>query len=171
MTEHETTGAVGLAPWVAAFDYTVDAWQRGVLFLDVVRQRGNQYLEHMAKQAPHVLQFQGELVVDGRKLPRPVNYGLVRITPPAGVAVHPELIADNLSDNRGLEPAPDGEPFTLRRSFVREREIQDYDIAEAKQKLKYELGSEANWVYFTPTVIDDHRVDAQKPSQMALVAW
>jgi hypothetical protein len=90
MTEHETTAAVGLAPWVAAFDYTVDAWQRGVLFLDVVRQRGNQYLEHMAKQAPHVLQFQGELVVDGRKLPRPVNYGLVRITPPAGVAVHPE---------------------------------------------------------------------------------
>ena len=90
MTEHETTAAVGLAPWVAAFDYTVDAWQRGILFLDVVRQRGNQYLEHMAKQAPHVLQFQGELVVDGRKLPRPVNYGLFQITPPAGVAVHPK---------------------------------------------------------------------------------
>ena len=44
----------------------------------------------MAKQAPHVLQFQGERVVDGRKLPRPVNYGLFQITPPAGVAVHPK---------------------------------------------------------------------------------
>jgi hypothetical protein len=30
----------------------VDAAQRTVLFWDVLRQRGNQYLEHMAKQAP-----------------------------------------------------------------------------------------------------------------------
>ena len=86
-TEHETRAAASMAPWATAFDYTVDAWQRSILFLDVLRQRGNQYLEQMAKQAPHVLQFQGELVVDGRKLPRPVNYVLVRITPPAGVAV------------------------------------------------------------------------------------
>ena len=50
-----------------------------------------------------------------------------------------DLIADNLSDNRCLEPAPDGEPFALRRSFIGEGEVQDYDIAEAKQKLKYEL--------------------------------
>ena len=56
-TEHEAMAAAGMASWAAAFDYTVDAWQRGILFLDVLRQRGNQYLEHMAKQAPHVLQF------------------------------------------------------------------------------------------------------------------
>src|SRR5688500_5082942 len=89
-TKHETTAAASMAPWAAAFDYTVDAWQRSFLFLDVLRQRGNQYLEQMAKQAPHVLQFQGELVLDGRKLPRPVNYVLVRITPPAGVTLNPK---------------------------------------------------------------------------------
>ncbi|MEK0084418.1 DUF3141 domain-containing protein [Benzoatithermus flavus] len=82
-----TTTAAGMAPWVAAFDYAVDAWQRSILFWDVLRQRGNQYREHMAKQAPHVLQFQGELVLDGRTLPRPVNYVLAKITPPADVLV------------------------------------------------------------------------------------
>jgi pimeloyl-ACP methyl ester carboxylesterase len=67
--------------------YLLDATQRTILFWDVLRQRGNQYLEHMAQQAPNVLQFDADLVVDGRKLPRPVNYGLVRITPPPGVTV------------------------------------------------------------------------------------
>ena len=73
-----------LDPWSA---YLLDAAQRTVLFWDVLRQRGNQYLEHMAQQAPNVLQFDADLVVDGRTLPRPVNYGLVRITPPPGVTV------------------------------------------------------------------------------------
>ena len=67
--------------------YLVDAAQRTVLFWDVLRQRGNQYREHMAQQAPNVLQFAADLIVDGRTLPRPVNYGLVRITPPPGVTV------------------------------------------------------------------------------------
>jgi pimeloyl-ACP methyl ester carboxylesterase len=62
--------------------YWIDAWQRGVLMLDVLQQRGQQYKEHAAKAAPHVLKFGCELVMDGRKLPRPVNYVLVRITPP-----------------------------------------------------------------------------------------
>ena len=37
--------------------------------------------------APHVLDYQVELVVDGRKLDRPVNYALVRILPPKGIEV------------------------------------------------------------------------------------
>jgi pimeloyl-ACP methyl ester carboxylesterase len=73
-------------PWA---DYWVDAWQRSVLFLDVLRQRGNNYEEHNARQAPHVLAFEAELLIDGRKLERPVNYALVRIVPPAGVATDP----------------------------------------------------------------------------------
>src|SRR3954471_21096969 len=88
-TKPVTTVAASMAPWPAAVGYTVDAWQRSILFWDVLRQRGNQYHEHMAKQAPHVLQFQGELVVDGRQLPRPVNYVLARVTPPAGVEINP----------------------------------------------------------------------------------
>ncbi len=70
-------------------EYFVDSWQRGILFLDVLRQRGNQYEEHQAKTAPHVLAFECELVLDGRTLPRPVNYGLVRIVPPERIAADP----------------------------------------------------------------------------------
>jgi hypothetical protein len=66
-----------------------DAAQRAVLFLDVMRQRGNAYREHMAQSAPHVLEYDVELVIDGRTLDRPVNYALVRIVPPAGTQIDP----------------------------------------------------------------------------------
>jgi pimeloyl-ACP methyl ester carboxylesterase len=72
----------------AASEYAIDAAQRWVLLLDVLRQRGNGYREHAAKTAPHVLEFACELIVDGRTLDRPVNYALVRIVPPADVEVH-----------------------------------------------------------------------------------
>ncbi len=62
--------------------YAVDAWQRSVLFADVMRQRGNQYQAHLQERAPNVLDFGAELILDGRTLPRPVNYGLVRIDVP-----------------------------------------------------------------------------------------
>jgi pimeloyl-ACP methyl ester carboxylesterase len=68
-------------------DYWVDAAQRSVLFLDVMRRRGNQYREHLAETVPHVLNYGAELVVDGRTLEHPVNYCLVRIVPPAGTAI------------------------------------------------------------------------------------
>ena len=74
-------------PMLEAWSYWVDAWQRGVLFLDVLQQRSKQYEEHAAKPAPHVLKFGAELVMDGRKLPRPVNYVLARVTPPKGVHI------------------------------------------------------------------------------------
>jgi pimeloyl-ACP methyl ester carboxylesterase len=77
-----------LAP---AMEYTTDAFQRSVLFWDVMRQRGNQYREHLAETAPHVLDYKAELIVDGRTLERPVNYALVRIVPPAGVEINPKL--------------------------------------------------------------------------------
>ncbi len=68
----------------AAVEYMVDAGQRTVLFADVLRQRGNQYAQHLAQRAPHVLHYAAELVADGRNLERPVNYVLARIVPPAG---------------------------------------------------------------------------------------
>lgn len=36
-------------PWTlpqAAAEYWIDAWQRSILTWDLLRQRGNQYLEH-----------------------------------------------------------------------------------------------------------------------------
>src|SRR6516225_9350973 len=81
------TGAFGL--WGAAVEYMIDATQRAVLFWDVMRQRGNQYREHLAETTPHVLSYEAELIMDGRTLERPVNYGLVRIVPPKGVTIDP----------------------------------------------------------------------------------
>lgn len=41
----------------------------------------------MAETVPHVLQIEHELILDGRTLPQPVNYGIVRIKPPEGTIV------------------------------------------------------------------------------------
>ena len=71
----------------SAVEYMMDAGQRSVLFLDVMRRRGDQYQEHIAQAAPHVLQYAAELIIDGRKLEEPVNYALVRIIPPKGVEI------------------------------------------------------------------------------------
>ncbi|MGR2737594.1 DUF3141 domain-containing protein [Billgrantia sp. Q4P2] len=71
----------------AAFDYWRDAVERSVLYMDVMRERGNQYLEHIEKTKPNVLGFDAEVVMDGRNLPRPVNYELMRILPPPDVEV------------------------------------------------------------------------------------
>src|SRR6476661_1776115 len=71
----------------SAVEYMMDASQRSVLFLDVLRRRGDQYREHIAQTAPHVLQYAAELIMDGRKLDEPVNYALVRIIPPKGVEI------------------------------------------------------------------------------------
>lgn len=82
---NETFGAL----FDAAAEYIVDATQRSILFWDVMRQRGNQYREHLAETVPHVLDYKVELVCDGRTLDRPVNYALVRIIPPAGTQLDP----------------------------------------------------------------------------------
>src|SRR3954462_8183446 len=73
--------------FASGLEYLVDTGQRGVLFLDVMRQRGLQYREHIAETAPHVLNYEVELIVDGRTLPRPVNYALVSVAPPSGVEI------------------------------------------------------------------------------------
>ena len=69
--------------------YGRDAWQRSVLYWDVMRQRGNQYLEHMGQTAPNVLSMPYETIMDGRQLPDPVNYGLLRIIAPDDAPVDP----------------------------------------------------------------------------------
>src|SRR6201987_3652145 len=75
--------------FASAFEYLVDTGQRSVLFLDVMRRRGEQYREHLAETVPHVLNYEIELIADGRTLKRPVNYGLVRVKPPSGVEIDP----------------------------------------------------------------------------------
>ena len=71
------------------YGYAVDAAQRSILFWDTMRERGNAFVEHNREGLPPVLHFDYEPVVDGRRLRKPVNYQLVRIVPPPGVAVDP----------------------------------------------------------------------------------
>ena len=62
-----------------AVDYATDAFQRSVLFMDIMRKRGNIYFDHKKNNKPPVLTFDYDLILDGRSLERPVNFSLVRI--------------------------------------------------------------------------------------------
>lgn len=75
--------------WQTWSGYAVDVAQRSVLFWDTLRQRGNDFRERVRAGLPPVLHFDYETVMDGRTLARPVNYALLRITPPQGVLVDP----------------------------------------------------------------------------------
>src|SRR4051794_22698196 len=90
-----------VAPWNVWTDwyrYSIDFAQRSVLFLDTLRQRGNNYVEHVRQGQPPLLHFAHEMVLDGRGFKQPVNYALVRIVPPEGVKVdasrRPYIIMD-----------------------------------------------------------------------------
>ena len=87
--QDQFAGSMPFAFFNSGMEYMVDAGQRTLLFWDVMRQRGQQYQEHLQEAVPNVLNYQPELVMDGRTLDRPVNYGLVRIVPPVGVEIDP----------------------------------------------------------------------------------
>src|SRR6476661_1337451 len=84
-----TSASSPFGVFAPAMEYMVDAAQRSVLFWDVMRRRGNQYREHLAEAVPNVLDYEVELVLSGKALERPVNYGLVRVVPPTGVKIDP----------------------------------------------------------------------------------
>jgi hypothetical protein len=81
-----------------ARDYMIDAWQRGVLAVDTLRERGNIFEAHDAAGAPPVLCYDYDTIMDGRSLKRPVNYLLLAIRPPEGLETHawkrPYMIID-----------------------------------------------------------------------------
>ncbi|WP_273429366.1 DUF3141 domain-containing protein [Chitinibacter tainanensis] len=79
-----------LASWLnTGAVYWQDSLERQALYWDTLRERGDQFLQHEAAGKPPVLKFAYELVVDARTFAQPVNYALVRITPPAVVTVNP----------------------------------------------------------------------------------
>lgn len=98
-TSPSTSGSVDpFAWWRAAGAYAVDAAQRAVLYADIERQVGDQYRTQREARMPNVLHFPAELVMSGLDLPRPVNYGLVRIQAsedrPADPAKRPFVVID-----------------------------------------------------------------------------
>ncbi len=78
--------------------YLQDSFQRGVLTLDALRKRGDIFLEHEADGNPPVLIYDYDIVLDGKDLPHPCNYMLLRIKPPKGIEVfewkRPYVIVD-----------------------------------------------------------------------------
>ena len=63
------------------WEYWIDFGQRSLLYLDALRQRGDNTLAHERAGFPLLLKFPYETLIDGRDLPRPVNYSLLRIIP------------------------------------------------------------------------------------------
>jgi len=80
MTLQINTSKAAAMDWHhAAIDYTFDRWQRCILFWDVMRQRGNNYLDHLRAGQPPVLVFDYETILNGWDFDPPVNYALVKI--------------------------------------------------------------------------------------------
>jgi pimeloyl-ACP methyl ester carboxylesterase len=79
-------------------EYLRDAWERMILTMDTLRKRGDIFLEHEAAGCPPVLIYDYEVVMDGKDMPYPSNYMLLRIIPPEGVVVddsrRPYIIID-----------------------------------------------------------------------------
>lgn len=78
----EREGAASVVPGSSAdaWTYSIDFWQRSVLFWDVLRKRANNMLEHEEAGMPPVLTFQYEMLLDARRFEQPANYALLRIT-------------------------------------------------------------------------------------------
>jgi poly(3-hydroxyalkanoate) synthetase len=66
--------------WTDSLNYYVDMVQRSVLFLDVLRERGDNMLAHERAGQPPLLDFEHDLILDARTFERPANYALLRIT-------------------------------------------------------------------------------------------
>jgi pimeloyl-ACP methyl ester carboxylesterase len=98
MDQKPVEGAVSDNPWQAWASYATDFSQRSALFWDVLRERGNNYIEHKKEGTPPLLAFKWEIISDGRTFQRPVNYALIRIIPPEGVKIddkkRPFIIVD-----------------------------------------------------------------------------
>jgi pimeloyl-ACP methyl ester carboxylesterase len=80
-------------------EYQRDAAERAVLIADTLRKRGDIFLDHEAADCPPVLDYEYEVVMDGRTLLYPCNYMLLKILPPSGgIAVNnkkrPYIIID-----------------------------------------------------------------------------
>ena len=63
------------------FEYWIDFGQRSLLYLDALRQRGDNTLAHERAGYPLLLNFPYETLIDGRDLSQPVNYALLKVIP------------------------------------------------------------------------------------------
>jgi hypothetical protein len=99
-------------------DYVVDAAERSVLFLDILRERGNEQADMASRPLATVLTFGHEILLSGKGLRRPINYSLARVILRPGATVDPKKRPVVVVDPRaGQGPGIGG--------FHRESEIGD----------------------------------------------
>jgi pimeloyl-ACP methyl ester carboxylesterase len=72
------------------YKYCVDSMQRYVMFMDILRIKGNNYLDTIRKGEPPVLAFDYEVVLSGMAFERQVNYDLARIIPEKTDVIDPQ---------------------------------------------------------------------------------
>ena len=81
-----------------ATSYSKDFVRRLILTTDIIRQRADSDAVHEQADCPPVLTYDYKIILDGRKLQHPVNYLLLKITPPTGVEIkewkRPYMIID-----------------------------------------------------------------------------
>ncbi len=61
-------------------EYIIDSMQRSIIYTDVLRKRGNNYIKHIRSGQPPVLVFNYEMILNAKNFKRPANYALVLIT-------------------------------------------------------------------------------------------
>ncbi len=74
------------AAWRA---YCLDTAQRTALFLDLLRQRGDEQASMSSRPMATVLSFEHRILMSGHVGPRPMNYSLAEVIPPTDTAVDP----------------------------------------------------------------------------------
>ena len=100
-------------------EYLVDSVERAVLFWDVMRKRGDTFLENTERGEPPVLIFDHDVLIDGRTLDRPCNYALMSIRAPQGVTVDPAKRPVVVVDPRaGQGPGVGGFKFDSEIGFA-----------------------------------------------------
>jgi len=80
-TPSENAQAADWANWQKQLtEYWVDAAQRSIIFTDILRKRGNNYIKHIRSGQPPVLTYNYEMILNAKNFERPCNYALVRIS-------------------------------------------------------------------------------------------
>lgn len=81
-TPMQGSGLLHQQPQNDAWSYTLDWWQRSILFLDTLRERADNMLAHEQAGLPPPLNFSYDIILDARQFDRPTNYALVKIVDP-----------------------------------------------------------------------------------------
>jgi pimeloyl-ACP methyl ester carboxylesterase len=84
--------------WQEWLSYSTDSSKRLLQTVDVLKERGDVFLEHELAGCPPVLDYDYEVIMDAAEFERPCNYVLLRIVPPAGIVTNddnrPYIIID-----------------------------------------------------------------------------